>query len=243
MELARHGAKRLPWPAVGHQKVVERILAARHPVRDERGYRDLLVWESILAHIVSEKPDTCVFVTSDSDFLDGSSLHPDLVEDLRRLQLEPRCIAVERLAALNEREFKPTLARLDQVAEQLQNGTYPGVNLDDYLKFALEEHFQEDDLAVCVDVDPRIPHSVHLSKLEHVAFDVIEVRQMSSAGLLVEVSAACTGEVHVSQFDEDYWTHASFKASVDLVIENGEISAADIAGVDGDYGRWHYRSG
>ena len=85
----------LGYPSVKHQKVVKRDLDERRPFRRVKsgsiGYRDTLIWESILdfcqrAHNDSE----ILFITQNTkDFSDedGERLHADLKDDLLRKNL------------------------------------------------------------------------------------------------------------------------------------------------------------
>ena len=70
-----------PLPSIRHEDVVERILARERPfdTKGDRGYRDFLIWRSVLA-----LGAPTAFVTSDKDFFRGEVLHPDLVADIER---------------------------------------------------------------------------------------------------------------------------------------------------------------
>jgi hypothetical protein len=185
--LTERGAKLLPWPAVDHQAVVGRLLRGRRPMRKDVGYRDTLVWETIVTHLRSSERTQAVFVTRDRDFLDGSGLHPDLLEDLREAGVDPARLSVEdSLAALNKRVFEPTLALLDEVKDQLQRGAFPYVDLRAWVARSLRDLIQEDDLrGTAID----LPHGcgkVDLSSANEVtSFEVSDVRRLSSGDLLV----------------------------------------------------------
>jgi hypothetical protein len=71
----------IPIPDVAHAVLVERATSRRRPFTEKgTGYRDALIWFSVLA-LAEEGP--LVFLTSNTkDFADGTNLHPDLVDDL-----------------------------------------------------------------------------------------------------------------------------------------------------------------
>ncbi len=80
----------LPLPAVEHGVLVDGVLAARKPFSSgEKGYRDALIWHTVLGAAGDE---ALTFVTSNTkDFLDpeGGALADDLVEDLRTSSVDP----------------------------------------------------------------------------------------------------------------------------------------------------------
>jgi hypothetical protein len=91
--LSAAGTKILAPPNVSHREIVGRAVARRRPCDAEGdGYRDTLVWLTVLDLAVEDGADQVVFVTNDSDFLndDKSALHVDLVEDLASRGAEDR---------------------------------------------------------------------------------------------------------------------------------------------------------
>lgn len=89
------GAEIAPTPTTSHEEVLDRLFDGRKPFRDkrsDRGYRDFLIWKTVLAHRVPYSPEVgrrpVVFVSGNtSDFADDgesageSLLHPDLLRD------------------------------------------------------------------------------------------------------------------------------------------------------------------
>nr|WP_154923548.1 PIN domain-containing protein [Microbacterium testaceum] len=96
--LARDGVRTVSVPAVPAQDLLDRDLDRRRPFleieqskkKKSLGFRDVLIWESVLHLLQEAKPDESVlFVTFDKGFLadDEKSLHPHLMEDLDRLSI------------------------------------------------------------------------------------------------------------------------------------------------------------
>ena len=85
IELGSYHAKILPYPKVKHKNVVARLLANKRPFKEnELGYRDYLIWETVL-EFSGSCDDNISFVSNNTkDFLDeqGTGLHSHLVEDL-----------------------------------------------------------------------------------------------------------------------------------------------------------------
>lgn len=85
----------LGYPSVKHQEVVKRDLDERRPFRRVKsgniGYRDTLIWESILEFCQrAHKDSEILFITKNTkDFSDeeGEKLHADLKDDLKRKNL------------------------------------------------------------------------------------------------------------------------------------------------------------
>jgi len=81
-------AKILPLPEVSHEALLARDLGERKPFDDGRGYRDALIWETVLACALEPRNGTVVFVTRNTrDFADKDALHPHLQDDLRERDL------------------------------------------------------------------------------------------------------------------------------------------------------------
>lgn len=94
--LTRGGIREIPVPEVETTDLLERDLGRRRPfleleqgkTKKSLGFRDVLIWESVLELLQASDPhDTVFFVTFDAGFLadDKKSLHPDLLQDLDRL--------------------------------------------------------------------------------------------------------------------------------------------------------------
>lgn len=101
------------YPEVPHQQVVERLLAGRRPFQSQdKGYRDYLVWMSVLS-VLEDVEGTVVFVSRNTkDFADatGVGLHPDLVEELReRGHSDDSVLYFSSLDALIKTELEPRL--------------------------------------------------------------------------------------------------------------------------------------
>lgn len=259
--LTSRGARLLPWPNIDHQAVVGRLLGGRRPMRNDVGYRDTLIWESIIAHLKSSMTEA-VFVTHNTkDFFEGGVLHTDLLQDLRDAGIEPARLSIEEsLFALNKRLFEPTLALLDGVKDQLQREAYPGVDLRGWATTNLGDVIEDDDLRGAATNLPQGCGSVHLSSEYQVTgFEVVDVRRLSSGELLVEVHFKANGEVATSVDGDDYdrfsearewlgsdydggsvdgYVPETFTATFEFIISEGRIQSHELTGMEGNYGDW-----
>ena len=76
----------LPYGDVPQTAIVSRVLARKRPFhKSDKGYRDALIWESILK--ICKQSDPTFFVTDNhKDFCNESNkeqLHADLIADLK----------------------------------------------------------------------------------------------------------------------------------------------------------------
>lgn len=74
------------WPEVDSQQMTKRELGRRRPFMDKDpgtiGHRDTLIWLGVVELARDDPDDDIIFVTADKGFLDGTDLHPHLIEDL-----------------------------------------------------------------------------------------------------------------------------------------------------------------
>lgn len=86
----------IEYEHISHSVVVTRALNSKRPfLENEKGYRDTLIWLSLLNYIKREAiKEEIVFITANSnDFFDPNDIkkfHPDLISDIKALTGEPR---------------------------------------------------------------------------------------------------------------------------------------------------------
>ncbi|MGV8921385.1 MAG: PIN domain-containing protein [Pseudomonas sp.] len=84
--------------------VVKRAIAARRPFKDnEKGYRDTLIWLSLLSYLKEHaiEGEVAFISTNTTDFMapDKKDFHPDLLEDIRREGLPCELLYFDSLAS------------------------------------------------------------------------------------------------------------------------------------------------
>jgi hypothetical protein len=95
------GVDILPLPSVPHSLLVERAVRRRRPCDEHgNGYRDTLVWLSVVDLASASDEAAVVLITQDSDFMDADKggLHEDLLQDL------------DAVGARDRVSLRPTLA-------------------------------------------------------------------------------------------------------------------------------------
>jgi predicted nucleic acid-binding protein len=124
----------LKYPPVSHEEIVKRDLNRRKPFSESgKGYRDTLIWESILQLIKREKQEIVFLTDNYKDYCcsdKDNTLHPHLYEDIRNLGIKDVKIRIIRnIPAFNEEIVIPTLQKLEQLEKQLFEETHPFINL------------------------------------------------------------------------------------------------------------------
>ena len=104
----------IPYPSTSHKDLVSRDLARKRPFQESgKGYRDALIWESLLT--ICTKPNDLfdmpqvVFINKNhKDFCLEGDLHPDLREDLSKLNInEDHVEVVEDIDVFIKKFAKP----------------------------------------------------------------------------------------------------------------------------------------
>ena len=133
------GIKIIPYPLISHEKVVERDLDARRPFKESgRGYRDTLIWESVLNVVdksSKEIPDV-VFVSNNiKDFCEENILHPDLVRDLTEREISINAIKLYRSLVDVGRDYIHQLQKdpQNQLESYLGKSIIGNINLNEYI--------------------------------------------------------------------------------------------------------------
>lgn len=171
-------------------------MARRKPFADDdRGYRDALIWESILQ--LAEESDTPIaLITGTSRDFAGpdSGLHADLVQDLLERGLHEHCVELYiDLGAFNRRNVEPALHELEGVREAIAAGTYLGEPLDALLLRQLESLTEWPEVYPSQLGLPEEVEDLLLVAVEDVSdVEISHVRRLSTEELLVGVAAELT---------------------------------------------------
>lgn len=219
--LARGGVRAVPVPSTATQDLLLRDLDRRRPFleieqgkkRKSLGFRDVLIWESVLDLLqASASDDTVLFVTFDKGFLadDNMSLHPHLMEDLDRLKIPHDRIAWSRSIA----EAIP-----DVEAQKLEVLTADATPAEEGLSF--EPSPEEGDPGLVPSEDPV---AVAVNELK-------QIRSVERTDLVKAASDALYGLMYESVSEQlvhggDYGYPAFVKFTVPA------IEGATITGID-----------
>jgi len=123
----------VPIPEVSIQSLVDRDLARRRPFKENRvGFRDTLIWETIMRLATTEECEGIVFITENTkDFLENNRLHPHLVDDLTQRGLAPEIVTLfVSVEQFIETLVIPALNNLDEIKTAIQDGAHPDIDLE-----------------------------------------------------------------------------------------------------------------
>jgi len=218
--LSSIGTVFLPYPNVNHEDLVIRDLARKRPFRDGRGYRDTLIWHSILKQ-VAENPGEYILVTKNSrDFCldtDIQQLHDDLSSDLKLLPFSGKFIVRSELKEVVNEFIKPVLHRVEDIKHALQKGTYKSLSLENIL----EQEFQ----TIFEILNCKIDLSVLSSTFEEpfgiytlgqpTQIRIKDVIELSDGDVYVEFTALYEADAYayVSHFEAQSAGHMGFHIS------------------------------
>ena len=187
----------LDYPDTLHETLVKRATSRKRPFDDNgSGYRDALIWESVL-ELAKQVKGPIVLVTKDKDFREGSSnLHGDLIKDLERLGLpEDKVILATDLAGLVDQHVRPNLGTLpwESPLKFLAQGEF---NLEDSITRILlgacsGKEWEPLELGIpCKYESPTLAMIAGVSGLT-----VSDIRQLNSSLVLAKVEADVIAEL------------------------------------------------
>lgn len=139
------------YPDVDHKIIVARALSRKKPFKPDgrEGYRDYLVWRTVLEivkryaepiHFVSENPKDF------ADEKDKRKLHPDLLEEMKQLQIDSTKLTYwSSLKDFIDEVVKPELQKAED-EEKLKQSLLENTQLSDAISAYLDEHLKGFDV-------------------------------------------------------------------------------------------------
>lgn len=200
----------VPLPNVTVQSIIDRDLARRRPFKENGvGFRDTLIWETILELVIRQEYDGLVFITNNTkDFVEGRGLHSDLIEDLESKGANLDSIRVfSSVQQFIDDMVNPALNEIVEIKDAIENGNYPDIDLHEIAEGYIW------DLISGYSIDPEclpkfgednddITISGGVSDYE-VILDNLSVKRLSETELLIVVSYKldCEIDVFVPKWD------------------------------------------
>jgi len=149
-------AQQPSYDAIRMSLLVRRALERRKPFDSKGGgFRDSLLWESVLECLKAQSPDAIVLVTKNKrDFGEHGKLADHLTSDLSARGYSHVAVTVcEGLRRFVEERVKPSLETLHELQEQLNDGEYESLDpfqffadSSDYIRDALAKEVKQIDL-------------------------------------------------------------------------------------------------
>lgn len=125
---------RIPYPEILHKDVVQRASYKTRPFRPNGdGYRDTLIWMSVLDKLQGDDNTEVLFVTNNSaDFFDkNGQLHSDLANDLVIRKIDrSRIQCFNSLESLIKEILAPQLEEIENVKTHIKNDKWDILTTD-----------------------------------------------------------------------------------------------------------------
>ncbi len=198
----------LDLPEVKHKVLMQQDLGDRKPFSGGRGYRDALIWHTVV-ELAKRQQVPIIFVSANTkDFTGGKArLHPDLIASLEQCGLGPNAVTCERsLGSVYENHLKQLLSPPAAIQGQLAAGNLPNFDLGTWLTQQFVVHVAGQEF-VSADLGfPEEYETCHMVEVETVnSVDVSSVRLTAPGNVLVSVSAEVRARFDVFIFKPDYW--------------------------------------
>ena len=153
-ELTNLGAVIPDYGNIPHSEIVKRDLRRRSPFQQSgKGYRDALLWETILRGYVLPDALTVIVTQNSKDFSGGDdALHKDLLEDISSLRkgFTPHVVLSPSLLTFTDTYIVPHLTRRKEFAVLVQNNKVQGLALGEVCERYM------DALVTAVNEDRRV---------------------------------------------------------------------------------------
>lgn len=209
------------FPQASHADILARCLKKIRPFGPEKdtGYKDTLIWETILQILCDNPEDTVLFVTKDGDYRKKSteSLHKNLVDELVSLGYSENIVKLKislKAASdyLREAFGLESADLIPAIAEQIKEN----INFDEFLT----EH--STDIESCIEEnsedilrgDPVTDPSL-LWNVEGVDVEIESTEVLDTGDVIIYATAEFENEVM-------YWTfYSSYACDEDSMSEYG----------------------
>ncbi len=218
-KLTKFFVEEVDYSDIDLPSVVARALERRKPFdsKGKAGFRDALLWESILI-VAKRQKDDVVFVTRNSkDFGEHGRLADDLAADLKRAGISGEKVALcKGLRKFVDEYVKPSLDKLDQIQEEIQEGRYkhfdPGEfyrNFKEVITDEVRDYVRRED---CGQLRRRIIgdyHSFDLHRLEDAVFDheAVDVWNIDDDRMAVGINFVINGEIECMMGRDEWYRH------------------------------------
>ena len=218
-------ANRPGYEAIPHGDLIARDLDRRRPFQDSgKGYRDSLLWETILREVADNELDTILVTNNKNDFCSGDdySLHPNLVDDLERRGIPKDRVRVYKdLDSFIDQEVKPQLALAAQALQALNEKTEDA--------FSFEQWFDDNTETICSKLTdqiieyglPTLPYemleSLYVTYIENPqSIEAVEIYELDNDREYIEYSFIADVSISLTIYRPDfYWIEQEHELQIE----------------------------
>jgi hypothetical protein len=248
----------LPYPEAKHEEVVARELAGRRPFTEGRGYRDTIIWLSIIEYLrASRAARPVAFITANyKDFMQAGELHPDLARDLRAIPGDARVDVYTTVEQFNDKNVVPRFKTEEQVGVDLERGRSgsSGVDMHGWLREHLASELPvdlHDDVLYAGTEEPSTAIDQRVERIDRVK--VTECLRFEPNVYLVRVTVRAALAIKAKR-DQHRWGSAHLdrpivsitrypstpvEAQMELLVDvaTKKVVRGVVTSFEGDYGK------
>lgn len=208
-----------PYPEkVSHKEVVSRALQGKKPFKADGkdGYRDYLVWRSVLDE-VAQSDEIVHFVSENTkDFADENDknkLHPDLLDEMGDLHIDACKLKYwSSLKAFVDENVKPELAKVEEEKQTISNL----LNNERFIAW-VNEYLREQLVGrVVCGYDVFVPgETPRIDTLENEEIEIREIAETEGGKYLISGMVDCWAEVisYISKQEFATWSDEDMEGS------------------------------
>lgn len=196
-------AEDLPYPSTAHEAMVQRQLKGLRPFQQKgTGYRDALIWYSLMEELKKQNRDCVIITNNTADFSldkdDLKTLHGDFQSDLDSCGIKSN---VEIRRGLDEfiTDFvKPALGKLEDFKAELEKGR--PIDLKGYLQNNFSQVFEglrHAHLRIRIPDALRLEEPIRVSSMneEPSSIEIDDVLELSDHEIYIEFHAVYNADV------------------------------------------------
>lgn len=211
----------IPIPNVSHEVLFSRCLDRKRPFGSDKdtGYKDALIWETLLQQLNEHPDDKILFVTNDKHYLvkSDAKLHEELFKELSQLGFQNRVSVSRTIKSASDYLRKEyglaNVTLIPEIADQIKGM----INFDDFLNANINE--------IIENIEARGYELLIGDPISDISllWDIEEVEiAISSTEVLVDTGEVVVYAKAVFENEINYFTfYSSYMTDIDSMEESG----------------------
>jgi len=147
-KLKNTSAEILGYPSVDHEDIVDRAIKKLKPFKKEdSGYRDYLIWCSILESLLASDEKHIFISQNTTDFFQNGDIHPDFILDLDALDIpRERVEFYNSLNTFNEKYILPKFELSDKLKLKIERDEFNEFDFNEWISDNILNDFDSDEI-------------------------------------------------------------------------------------------------
>lgn len=204
-KLSSYHTKYIPYPNVSHKDILKRKFSGKKPFKpDGRGYRDYLIWCSILDLLKSNPEEELVFITNNKEDFGRGRLYEDLIKDLKNINFNMDTFNLYHdIWSFNNSLIVPKLKKLDKVREQIISENFETFNIRKWIFSELIDEIDTDWIKSQVfNIDHSSSLSIGLNQINTI--EIIDSYYVSENEIMLDLKTEIDVDLDLSVDIQDY---------------------------------------